>query len=246
MESPDQTQPDGFTLIELLVVISIMAMLMGVLLPALSQVRKSARGVNCTSNQAQMARGWSAAMIDNKDRIPRTINVFHPVHKPWKNWAVVLHRSMGKVGEADHYTGDERSGIMACPIIEAEFSGPSYATFYYGYAVNCRMRPGQLFGDNEGVSWSSVRSSSSYPWFSDPFIWTSSSTAGAKSYFGAVSIAGVGLAPDWGLGFYHPQETGMVAYADGHVAGVTRAVLNGPLDHSASPEPVPRWFYDSP
>lgn len=60
----------GFTLIELLVVISIIALLIGILLPALSAARKTARNAGCMSNMRQLAIGVLAYGADYKQDIP--------------------------------------------------------------------------------------------------------------------------------------------------------------------------------
>ncbi len=57
----------GFTLIELLVVLSIIALLVSMLLPALSSAREAARVVKCLSNQRQMGLGNAAYSADGKD-----------------------------------------------------------------------------------------------------------------------------------------------------------------------------------
>jgi prepilin-type N-terminal cleavage/methylation domain-containing protein/prepilin-type processing-associated H-X9-DG protein len=60
----------GFTLIELLVVISIIAILAGMLLPAISLVRESARKANCGSNQRQIVMAMIAYGSENDGSWP--------------------------------------------------------------------------------------------------------------------------------------------------------------------------------
>ena len=60
----------GFTLIELLVVISIIALLIGLLLPALTRARKSARLGGCLSNLRQITLANGMYADDHNDNLP--------------------------------------------------------------------------------------------------------------------------------------------------------------------------------
>ncbi len=73
----------GFTLIELLVVIAIMAILAGLLLPALAKAKEQGRGAACKSNMHQIVLGMLLYADDNRDYLPWAGDVDRDLDPDW-------------------------------------------------------------------------------------------------------------------------------------------------------------------
>ena len=64
-------RPRAFTLVELLVVVAVIALLMGLLLPALSAAREAGKSTACGSNLKQLGAGLAMYWGDYRDELPQ-------------------------------------------------------------------------------------------------------------------------------------------------------------------------------
>ena len=110
----------AFSLVELLVVIGIIALLIGVLLPALSKARRASRSVACKARLSQIGGAVQMYLNENRSKYPLSPSL--PSVNP--NQYANIPQCLGK------YVGDVKE-VFHCPSDETLFLTEGISYFYY-------------------------------------------------------------------------------------------------------------------
>lgn len=123
MNSPFQTRRGGFTLVEMLVVVTIIAILVGVLLPQLNRGKDQATRTKCTSNMRQIVMAMMQYARD-KETFPER-----------EKWLRVNANEGVRGGTLYNYLGESK--VYVCPADTALKSPqPGSDTRLSSYAFN--------------------------------------------------------------------------------------------------------------
>ena len=131
-----------FTLIELLVVVAIIAILAGILMPALTSALRKAKIINCTGNQKSIGLALSMYTSDFKEFFPSCD--YHEAF-PWRFWhqALLMCGYMGKTfQQGDDAKDNDKRGknVLICPEDTNPFAvGTNTPKNFLSYGMNAEI-----------------------------------------------------------------------------------------------------------
>jgi prepilin-type N-terminal cleavage/methylation domain-containing protein/prepilin-type processing-associated H-X9-DG protein len=229
----------GFTLVELLVVVGIIAVLIGVLLPALAGARRSAREVQCASNVRQLCIALLDYAGQNKGKFPPNDDFSGPMGEHVAVWwtdeerigpyvpGTTFNPDPGALVTAWDTSGlasrGAVNGVFVCP--EDEGAARSYAMNWQAGSAGPQMSSSTSFGPTFASvtvreAWKTILVTEAVSVLPTPYGYVCTPRVGPVSVitpgyaFGAFGVPAPGSGRFWGKGARYTFTATEITYAN--------------------------------
>jgi prepilin-type N-terminal cleavage/methylation domain-containing protein/prepilin-type processing-associated H-X9-DG protein len=146
--SGDLRRRHGFTLIELLVVIAIIALLISILLPALTQAREQTKSSKCLSNLRMLGQGVTIYATEERDSLPGPLHPavyrnqgldalmrdeVHPMSYPravFEQERQLTFKLRTAFGDTHSFKNSLTDMVSVCPTLAGINPDSNFVTFY--------------------------------------------------------------------------------------------------------------------